>query len=63
MMKEAKMSNVTTTPGRRTAIALLPVLAVLLMGCEDPETYPVSGAPCAPTDPVQTLDASDCRVP
>ncbi|WP_172975646.1 MULTISPECIES: hypothetical protein [unclassified Roseivivax] len=57
------MSNVTTTPGRRTAIALLPVLAVLLMGCEDPETYPVSGAPCAPTDPVQTLDASDCRVP
>ena len=31
-----------------------------LMGCEQQDTYPISGEDCGPEDPVQTLDASDC---
>lgn len=28
-------------------------------GCEDGK-YPISGEPCAPDDPVKTLDANEC---
>lgn len=46
-------------------VVLLLAAVSLLAACEtEPrETYPVSGEQCAPTDPVQTLDAADCFVP
>ncbi len=45
------------------ALVLL-VAAATLSACEkEPDSYPVTGETCAPTDPVQTLDAADCYVP
>jgi len=35
-------------------------ITVLLVGCTEPETYPISGQDCGPDDPVKTLDASSC---
>lgn len=35
----------------------------LLLGCAEPETYPITGLPCGPDDPVKDLDAADCTVP
>ena len=32
----------------------------LLTGCTEPETYPLSGAQCSPTDPVTQLDPLTC---
>jgi hypothetical protein len=34
-----------------------------LLGCAEPGHYPGSADECKPTDPVKTLDASDCVVP
>lgn len=36
-----------------------------LTACEEPApaTYPVSGQPCSPDDPVHDLDAGDCVPP
>ncbi|MEX0320333.1 MULTISPECIES: hypothetical protein [unclassified Ruegeria] len=49
------------TPTRLSMLALTAFLT-LLAACTEPETYPVSGEECGPTDPVQELDASDCVV-
>lgn len=38
------------------------LMALGIAGCADGK-YPISGAACAPTDPVQKLDANDCTVP
>lgn len=39
------------------------VLAATLAGCTAaPKTYPVSGEPCAPTDPVKDISTADCTV-
>jgi len=35
---------------------------MLLFGCTEEGTYPISGEPCSETDAVQTLDANDCAV-
>ena len=40
------------------------VALALLAACEGPQSnYPVSGEECAPTDPVQTIDARECTPP
>ncbi|MDJ0628396.1 MAG: hypothetical protein QNJ44_09070 [Rhodobacter sp.] len=41
---------------------MLAVLStVLLIGCAvEEETYPLTGAPCGPDDPVKDMSASDC---
>ncbi len=39
------------------------VTCLALSACADTGTYPISGDQCGPSDPVQTLDASDCQVP
>ncbi len=43
-------------------LAMLLALAALitLAACEGQDSYPLSGEPCAPEDPVQELDARDC---
>lgn len=42
----------------------VPIIALLILaGCSEEGYYPVSGEECGPSDPVQTLDASDCLVP
>ena len=57
------MREKTIQPKRGIAVLTLPVLALLLAGCQEPTTYPISGEECDPNDPVQTLDAADCMVP
>lgn len=49
---------------------LLKIIAVLMVpaflaGCENGDTYPISGEECAPGDPVQDMDAAelDCVPP
>jgi hypothetical protein len=44
------------------ATLLLLCCCLGLAACEEPEpaTYPVTGEPCSPDDPVQGLDARDC---
>lgn len=46
-------------------LSTLALLATLLsiVGCTDPDHYPISGQECNPGDPVQTLDANDCMPP
>jgi hypothetical protein len=34
-----------------------------LFACAETGTYPLGEDQCKPTDPVQTMDASDCIVP
>lgn len=38
-------------------------MALGLSACADTGTYPFGKGKCKPTDPVQGLDASDCKVP
>lgn len=40
------------------SVALCLVLG--LIGCEEQDTYPITGEECGPDDPVKTLDAADC---
>ena len=47
---------------RLLTVALL-AATLGLSACADPGTYPLGEGQCKPTDPVQTLDASDCTVP
>lgn len=52
------MSDISKTC--RGALALLALLA--LAACATaPETYPVSGEPCSPDDPVQDITPSECQ--
>ncbi len=44
----------------KSKIALLFVLIAVLAGCEQQETYPISGEECSADDPVQTLDTAPC---
>ncbi len=46
----------------KTLSAFAAVLA-LMAACTAPNTYPVSGEECGPSDPVKELDASDCAIP
>ena len=47
----------------RANLALLPLLAALLISaCTRTDTYPLTGAPCGPDDPVKTLEGADCVV-
>ena len=50
-----------------TLLKLIAVLMIplVLAGCENGNTYPVSGEECAPGDPVQDMDAAemDCVPP
>ncbi len=42
-------------------LAVLALLGtVLLAACTEPDTYPVSGEPCAPGDAVKTVDPLTC---
>ncbi|MBY6006674.1 hypothetical protein KUV62_22310 [Salipiger bermudensis] len=45
-------------------LAMLLALAglITLAACEGHDSYPLSGEPCAPEDPVQELDARDCVI-
>jgi hypothetical protein len=57
-VKQPQKANTTMRP----LISVAAVFAVLAVtGCDRQETYPVSGEECGPTDPVRTLDASDCK--
>lgn len=44
----------------RITILLLLLLPVTIMGCEETDTYPVSGEECHENDPVKDLDPLDC---
>ena len=44
-------------PRWMTALA---AIMVLLMGCTEPGTYPITGEPCDETDSVHSLDSVDC---
>lgn len=46
---------------KRLLQMVLALAAVGIAGCSD-GTYPLSGEPCAPGDPVQKLEAHDCKV-
>lgn len=37
--------------------------ALMLSACAETSTYPLGEGQCKPTDPVQDLDAADCKVP
>ncbi|WP_299408918.1 hypothetical protein [uncultured Roseobacter sp.] len=37
--------------------------SLALLGCTEPETYPITGEECGPNDPVLELDAADCGTP
>jgi hypothetical protein len=53
-----------TEIGHRPPVRTLGALAALLLAlaaCTQPTTYPVSGAPCDPDDPVQ--DVANCIPP
>ncbi|WP_169730805.1 MULTISPECIES: hypothetical protein [Leisingera] len=50
------------TPARFIVLSLVS-LQLLLAACTAPDTYPISGEECGPSDPVQDLDASDCLTP
>ncbi|MDJ0992334.1 MAG: hypothetical protein QNI90_02055 [Dinoroseobacter sp.] len=43
-----------------TAVLCVPMI---LAGCEDQNTYPISGEECGPDDAVKTLDTGDCAPP
>ncbi|WP_299360330.1 hypothetical protein [uncultured Paracoccus sp.] len=47
------------------AIAVLLSSLLVLTACGEAEVtnYPMSGEPCSPDDPVQTMEASDCVPP
>ncbi|WP_374300276.1 hypothetical protein [Paracoccus sp. (in: a-proteobacteria)] len=47
------------------AVTLLLFGLLGLSACETakPATYPISGQPCQPGDPVKTMDAGDCVMP
>jgi hypothetical protein len=40
----------------------LALMTLGIAGCDDGK-YPITGETCAPSDPVQQLDARDCTVP
>ncbi len=41
--------------------ALIVLAALLLIGCSvEEETYPLTGAPCAPEDPVKEMRPLEC---
>ncbi len=45
-------------------ILTVAMLTLLMMGCEPAtETYPVTGAPCGPDDPVHDMSAHSCTTP
>ncbi len=46
-------------PTRLLAVLLA---SLMLAGCAEDGTYPVSGEECAPEDAVLDLDAADCAV-
>lgn len=50
---------------RPLLITLIFCTAWLVAGCEEPEptTYPVSGQPCSPDDPVHELGHMTCVPP
>ena len=53
------------TVWRRSVMKLLTFLfaigaLALVAGCTEPETYPLSGEECTPTDPVRELDPVTC---
>ena len=41
-------------------IIALTLASLLLLGCEGPGKYPVTGEECGPNDPVKDLSAADC---
>ena len=45
-------------------LAMILALAALfaLGACEGHDSYPLSGEPCAPDEPVQELEARDCVI-
>ncbi|WP_180325105.1 hypothetical protein [Cereibacter azotoformans] len=43
--------------------ALAVALCAGLGGCTEQKTYPLSGSPCIPGDPVQSMHASDYAPP
>ncbi|SIT02365.1 hypothetical protein SAMN05421759_110103 [Roseivivax lentus] len=45
---------------RLTVSLLLVPICLLLAGCTDPDTYPLSGDSCGPDDPVQDVVIADC---
>ncbi|WP_199533364.1 hypothetical protein [Rhodovulum sp. 12E13] len=47
----------------RVRTALLLALLVASAACTRTETYPVSGRPCGPDDPVQDIRAGECIPP
>lgn len=50
---------------RPRAIVLLLISLLGLSACAETQTttYPLSGQPCSPDDPVQDLTAEQCAVP
>jgi|GEM_PF-5400836 hypothetical protein len=57
-------SETTHMRTRLAPVAALLLGASVLAACETtPQEYPVSHETCAPGDPVQTLDANDCKLP
>ncbi|WP_460273223.1 hypothetical protein [Celeribacter sp. ULVN23_4] len=57
-------SETTKMRNRLTPVVALLLGAAVLTACETtPKEYPVSHETCAPDDPVQTLDANDCKLP
>ena len=47
----------------RVRAALLLALLAAVAACTETVTYPVSGLPCDPDDPVQTIRAGECIPP
>lgn len=65
-MRDTKRASTTGNRAMRPlALTLICCAAWLLAGCEKPEpaTYPVSGRPCAPDDPVHELAHTNCVPP
>lgn len=59
MEREADM--IDTIARRSTTGALLAALVVALSACAtEPESYPLSGEPCDPDDPVRSVEISEC---
>jgi len=55
----------TAAPRTTRLIAGTLCATLLVAACTSPapETYPVTGQPCAPDDPVRRIDVGACRVP
>lgn len=45
---------------KKAYVSVTLCLILGLMGCENQNTYPLTGEECGPDDPVTTLDARDC---